>query len=131
MPDELRRKDLSLTLLKSKLLQYYHDAVKNVYDINDARTWKSVCLKCNAPRKLVQPTYVLFLERITCSSSLYFCKSLFVCMHQEPTVIGFKLLWCPCLLSSVSVFVCECSCLRLLLFVFVLVLMFKLAKHNK
>ena len=56
LPDELRRKDLSLTLFKSKLLQYYHDAVKNVYDINDARTWKSVCLKCNAPRarKLVQ-----------------------------------------------------------------------------
>ena len=59
---------------------------------------------------------------LTCSSSLYFCKSLFVCMHQGSTVIGSKLLWCPCLLSSVSVFVCECSCLRLLLFVFVLVL---------
>ena len=55
LPDELRRKDLSLTFFKSKLLQYYHDTVKNVYDINDARTWKSVCLKCNAPRKLVQP----------------------------------------------------------------------------
>ena len=31
LPDELRRKDLSLTLFKSKLLQYYHDAVKNRY----------------------------------------------------------------------------------------------------
>ena len=60
LPDELRRKDLSLTLFKSKLLQYYHDAVKNVYDINDARTWKSVCLKCNAPRKLVQPLMCCF-----------------------------------------------------------------------
>ena len=38
LPDELRRKDLSLTLFKSKLLQYYHDAVKNVYDINDPRS---------------------------------------------------------------------------------------------
>ena len=60
LPDELRRKDLSLTLFKSKLLQYYHNAVKNVYDINDARTWKSVCLKCNAPRKLVQPLMCCF-----------------------------------------------------------------------
>ena len=60
LPDELRRKDLSLTFFKSKLLQHYHDTVKNVYDINDARTWKSVCSKCNAPRKLVQPLMCCF-----------------------------------------------------------------------
>ena len=63
LPEQInlsRVKDLSLTLFKSKLLQYYHDAVKNVYDINDARTWKSVCLKCNAPRKLVQPLMCCF-----------------------------------------------------------------------
>ena len=60
LPDALREKDLSLTLFKSKLPQYYHDAVKNVYDINDPRTRKSVCLKCNAPRKLVEPLTCCF-----------------------------------------------------------------------
>ena len=60
LPDALRKKDLSLTFFKSKLLQYYHDAVKNVYEINDPRTWKSVCLKCNAPRKLVEPLTCCF-----------------------------------------------------------------------
>ena len=79
-------------------------------------------LKMQRTTKTCSTNYVLFLEHITFSSSLYFCKSLFVCMQQGPTVIVCKLLWCPCLLSSVSVFVCECSCLRLLLFVFVLVL---------
>ena len=60
LQDALRKKDLSLTFFKSKLLQYYHDAVKNVYDINDSRIWKSVCLTCNAPRKLVKPLTCCF-----------------------------------------------------------------------
>ena len=36
-----------LTQFKSGLYKYYQLAVKNVFDVDDPRTWKSICLSCN------------------------------------------------------------------------------------
>ena len=48
--------DLSLVRFRTLLLDYYHNAAaKTSYDVDDARTWRTVCLKCNTSRKLVQP----------------------------------------------------------------------------
>ena len=55
LPESLRQKDLSLVRFRTLLLDYYHNAVKTSYDVDDARTWRTVCLKCNTSRKLMQP----------------------------------------------------------------------------
>ena len=52
----LRQKDLALVRFRTLLLDYYHKyAAKTSYDVDDARTWRTVCLKCNTSRKLMQP----------------------------------------------------------------------------
>ena len=55
LPESLRQKDLSLVRFRTLLLDYYHNAVKTSYDVDDARTWRTVCLKCNTSRKPTQP----------------------------------------------------------------------------
>ena len=55
LPESLRQKHLSLVRFRTLLLDYYHNAVKTSYDVDDARTWRTVCLKCNTSRKLMQP----------------------------------------------------------------------------
>ena len=45
LPEHLRLDHLSLTLFKKSLLEYYHNALVCCYDVDDARTWKTVCLK--------------------------------------------------------------------------------------
>ena len=47
LPRDLTGKKISLTQLKYGLFKYYKLAVKNVYDVEDPRTWKSICLSCN------------------------------------------------------------------------------------
>ncbi len=37
---------------KCGLIKYYKSALKDVYDVNDPRTWKSICLSCNMSRNL-------------------------------------------------------------------------------
>jgi hypothetical protein len=51
--EHLRLDHLSLTLFKKSLLEYYHNALVSCYDVDDARTWKTVCLKCNTSRNLI------------------------------------------------------------------------------
>jgi hypothetical protein len=53
LPEHLRLDHLSLTLFKKSLLEYYHNALVSCYDVDDARTWKTVCLKCNTSRNLI------------------------------------------------------------------------------
>lgn len=55
LPQHFRQKNLTLAQLKNLLLGYYRNAVTNCYDVDDARSWKSVCLKCNTSRSLIQP----------------------------------------------------------------------------
>ena len=55
LPESLRQKNLSLVRFRSLLLEFYHNATRAVYDVDDVRTWRTVCSKCNTSRKLKQP----------------------------------------------------------------------------
>ena len=52
LPNELTGINISQTQFKFGLYKYYQLAVKNVFDIDDQRTWRSVCLSCNKCRNL-------------------------------------------------------------------------------
>ena len=52
LPKELTGNNVSLNKFKCGLIKYYKVALGNVYDVNDPRTWKSVCLSCNTSRNL-------------------------------------------------------------------------------
>ena len=52
LPKELTGINISLTQFKSGLYKYYQLAVKNVFDVDDPRTWKSIFLSCNKCRDL-------------------------------------------------------------------------------
>ena len=52
LPRDLTGKNISLTQFKYGLFNYYKLAVKNVYDVDDPRTWKSICLSCNKCRNM-------------------------------------------------------------------------------
>ena len=54
----IRSNTNSLSSFKSLLFKYYTTALNNNYNVNDSRTWKTVCLKCNQARDLT--------EHITC-----------------------------------------------------------------
>jgi hypothetical protein len=43
LPEDLRLDHLSLTLFKKSLLEYCHNALVSCYDVDDPRTWKTVC----------------------------------------------------------------------------------------
>ena len=52
LPKELTGNNVSLNGFKYGLIEYYKLALRNVYDVNDPRTWKSICLSCNMSRNL-------------------------------------------------------------------------------
>ena len=53
LPNEMRRNSISLATFKTLLKQYYSNALNSCYDTEDARTWKTVCVKCNTARNLL------------------------------------------------------------------------------
>ena len=54
LPKHLRRLEhLSLTLFKKSLLECYHNTLVSCYDVDDAQTWKTVCLKWNTSHNLI------------------------------------------------------------------------------
>ncbi len=52
LPDEMRRKDITLLRFRGMLEQFYRTAACTIFNSDDPRTWKSVCLKCNSARIL-------------------------------------------------------------------------------
>ncbi len=52
LPNELTGNNISLNGFKCGLIKYYKSALRDVYDVNDPRTWKSICLSCNMSRNL-------------------------------------------------------------------------------
>ena len=52
LPDEMRRMDTSLLRFRSLLKEHYLTASQTIFDSDDPRTWKSVCLKCYSARTL-------------------------------------------------------------------------------
>ena len=55
---------LSLVKFKSLLPDYYRSALNLVYDHDNLRTWKSICLKCNKARRLASPISCCFLASL-------------------------------------------------------------------
>ena len=52
LPKPLRSNNISLNPFRNGLFEYYRTAVANIYDAEDPRTWKSICLLCNKSRNL-------------------------------------------------------------------------------
>ena len=52
LPEEMRQRHISLSQFKNMLLKYYDSALRNNYCVDDPRTWKSICPKCNIARNL-------------------------------------------------------------------------------
>ena len=50
--EEMRQRHISLSQFKNMLLKYYDSALRNNYCVDDPRTWKSICPKCNITRNL-------------------------------------------------------------------------------
>ena len=55
LPKDVRYKNITLNVFKNELLKYYKHALKNIYNVEDPRTWKSICLCCNMPSNLSCP----------------------------------------------------------------------------
>ena len=55
LPKDLTDKNTTFNGFKSGLLKHYKSALRNVYNAEDPRTWKSICLSCNTSRNLSCP----------------------------------------------------------------------------
>ena len=52
LSSDLRNRDIGLFSLKSGLKSYYKLALCSAFDLDDPRTWKSVCIKYKRARPL-------------------------------------------------------------------------------
>ena len=52
LSSDLRNRDIGLYSFKSRLKSYYKHALSNTFDVDNPRTWKSVCIKCKRARSL-------------------------------------------------------------------------------
>ena len=52
LPKSLTGNNISLGQFKNRLSKYYKLALEDVFDVDDPRTWKSICLSCNKSRNL-------------------------------------------------------------------------------
>ena len=59
LPAELRTSYISLASFKRSLLQYYNEAL-DLYDVDDIRTWRTICPRCNIARTLLCPPTCCF-----------------------------------------------------------------------
>ena len=61
LPNELTSKNASFGSFKNRLYNYYKSAL-DIYDVEDPRTWKSICLSCNMSRNLSRSTSCCYLS---------------------------------------------------------------------
>ena len=52
LPAESRTSHISLASFKRSLFQYYNKAL-DLYDVDDIRTWRTICSRCNIARTLL------------------------------------------------------------------------------
>ena len=55
LAEELKLETCGLSTFKSILFKYYMTSLKTSYDVDDPRSYKTICLKCNCVRSLVRP----------------------------------------------------------------------------
>ena len=53
LPNHITSKERTFSEFKNLLFKYYILALENIYDVEDPRTWKSVCIKRNSARSLM------------------------------------------------------------------------------
>jgi hypothetical protein len=61
LSSDLRNRDIGLFSFKSGLKSYYNHALSSTFDVDDPRTWKSVCIKCKRARSLNEAIMQLLL----------------------------------------------------------------------
>ncbi len=54
LSSDLRGQNIGLSSFKTGLKSYYKHALSSTFDLDDPRTWKSVCVKCKRGRSLSQ-----------------------------------------------------------------------------
>ena len=52
LPKSLTNNNISLGQFKNGLCKYYKSALKDVFDVDNPKTWKSICLSCNKSHNL-------------------------------------------------------------------------------
>ena len=52
LPTTLRSPDINIRQFKTDLQTYYLTALRECFNEEDPRTWKTICLKCNTSRYL-------------------------------------------------------------------------------
>ena len=57
LPKSLTSNNISLGQFKNGLSKYYKLALEDVFDVDDPRTWKSICLSCNKSRNICPVKY--------------------------------------------------------------------------
>ena len=60
LPKPIRSNTNSLSPFRRLLFKYYTTALNNYYNVDDSRTWKTACLRCNQARNLTEHLHVVF-----------------------------------------------------------------------
>ena len=60
LPEHITNKSNSIYTFKRYLLDYYFNALEANYSIDDPRSWKTICLKCNQSHDLTKPIACCF-----------------------------------------------------------------------
>ena len=83
LPAELRTSHISLASFKRSLLQYYNKAL-DLYDVDDIRTWRTICPRCNIARTLLCPPTCCFQQ-----FELLFCFLLIFLVYISVAFVSF------------------------------------------
>jgi hypothetical protein len=60
LPGSITDKSNSLITFKNILIKYYYTALDRNYNVDDPRSWKTICLKCNQAWDLTKPIACCF-----------------------------------------------------------------------
>ena len=60
LPEHIINSSNSIYTFKRYLLEYYFSALETNYNIDDPRSWKTICLKCNQTHDLTKPIACCF-----------------------------------------------------------------------
>jgi hypothetical protein len=102
LPGSITDKSNSLITFKNLLIKYYYTALDRNYNVDDPRSWKTICLKCNQARDLTKPIaccfkldmylYIYIYIYVCLSVCVCLCNTVLVRLRFGITVIGLKLL---------------------------------------
>ena len=55
LPEHLRLDNISFIQFRNALRNYYFTTLRSCFTVNNPRTWRTVCIKCNLGGSLIQP----------------------------------------------------------------------------